>query len=131
MINAGELNPHSYHVTPIIQYNLDILLQRINVIRAAWGKPMTVTSGLRDKALQIEIYQHKGVPLDKIPLASKHLYGQACDIYDPNRELQQWCTDNEQLLENTGLWMEDFSATPTWCHFQIVSPASGKRWFMP
>lgn len=79
----------------------------------------------------LAIYKAKGVPFAHIPMKSKHLFGQAADIADGNKILQQWCKDNVQLLETTGLWMEDFSATPTWCHFQIVPPASGKRWFMP
>lgn len=115
-----------------IQDNLDELLDKINEIRQLWGKPMTVTSGLRTREDQIRIYAEKGITdLSKIPLKSKHLFGQAVDIYDPNKELQKWCKNNEAVLVDSELWMEDFSATPTWCHFQIVSPRSGKRWFLP
>jgi len=113
------------------------LLAKVNKIRTAWGHPMTVTSGLRTMEDHIRIYREKaekaGVPFDesKVPMKSKHLYGQAVDISDPNQELQAWCKDNEALLEEVGLWMEDFSATPNWCHFQTKPPASGNRWFMP
>jgi hypothetical protein len=115
-----------------IQDNLNILLDRINVIRTAWGKPMTVNSGLRTMQHHLEIYAKKGITDPaKIPMKSKHLYGQAVDISDPARSLQAWCKNNVPLLESTGLWMEDFSVTNTWCHFQIVPPASGNRFFMP
>jgi uncharacterized protein YcbK (DUF882 family) len=120
-----------------IQVELNILLERINKIRKAYGKPMTVTSGLRTMEDHLRIYrqiaERKGLPFDesKVPKKSKHLFGQAVDIADPKQDLQKWCTENETLLEEVGLWMEDFSATSNWCHFQTVAPASGKRWFKP
>lgn len=114
------------------QENLLILLERINKVRTAWNKPMTVTSGFRTMEHHLEIYAKKGIKdPKKIPMKSKHLYGEAVDIYDPKQELQRWCKKNEQLLIDVGLWMEDFSATPNWCHFQILPPKSGKRWFLP
>jgi uncharacterized protein YcbK (DUF882 family) len=120
-----------------IQDSLKVLLDRVNVIRIGWGMPMTVTSGLRTMEDHLRIYREKaakaGVPFDesKVPMHSKHLFGQAVDIYDPNRALQNWCKVNEAALEQAQLWMEDFSTTPNWCHFQICPPKSGKRWFMP
>lgn len=120
-----------------IQSNLKTLLERVNKIRAAYGRPMTPTSGLRTMEDHMRIYREKaakaGVPFDesKVPKKSRHLYGQAVDISDPDRQLQTWCKANEATLASVGLWMEDFSATPNWCHFQTVPPASGKRWFMP
>ena len=114
------------------QHNLEELLKKINIIRAAYGKPMIVTSGYRSMADHLRIYSQKGITdRSKIPMASNHLYGRACDISDPNKQLQAWCKQNEALLASVGLWMEDFSATPTWCHFQILPPKSGKRFFMP
>lgn len=123
MISLQELNPHSYPTTQEIDDNLQTLLTRVNVIREAWGKPMTVTSGLRSAADQQRI--NPNAP------KSKHLIGAAVDIYDPDKDLQKWCKDNEQILADNQLWMEDFSATPNWCHFQIFSPKSGHRWFIP
>lgn len=114
------------------QDNLNKLLKSVNVVRIAWGKPMTVTSGLRSMADHLRIYKNKGITdPSKIPLKSRHLYGEAVDISDPNKELQIWCKANEKILEQAGLWMEDFSVTPNWCHFQCVPPKSGKRWFLP
>lgn len=115
-----------------IKNALEILIERINQIRDAYGKPMIVTSGLRTLEDHLRIYKEKGITdQSKIPMKSKHLMGKAVDIYDPNKDLQKWCKENEVKLEEFKLWMEDFSATPNWCHFQTEPPASGKRWFLP
>jgi uncharacterized protein YcbK (DUF882 family) len=114
-----------------IQDNLAILLERLNKVRSAWAKPMKVTSGLRTKADQLRIYTAKGIPESKIPWGSQHLKGAAADIYDPNKELQAWVQENEALMAEIGLWMEDFSVTVNWIHFQITPPKSGARFFKP
>lgn len=115
-----------------IQHNLEEVLLRINKIRTAYNKPMTVTSGYRTMQDHIRIYNAKGImDLKKIPMQSKHLYGKAVDISDPNKDLQKWCLANIKMLEDIGLWLEDFSATPNWVHFQIEPPKSGKRMFKP
>lgn len=115
-----------------IQHNLEEVLLRINKIRTAYNKPMTVTSGYRTMQDHIRIYNAKGImDLKKIPMQSRHLYGKAVDISDPNKDLQKWCLANIKMLEDVGLWLEDFSATPNWVHFQIEPPKSGKRMFKP
>lgn len=119
------------------QMNLMILLQRVNKVRDLYGKPMRVTSGLRTIEDHLRIYKDiankKNEPFDpsKVPMKSTHLSGEACDFYDPKRELQAWCIANEKTLEKIELWMESFEDTPNWTHFQIKAPASGKRWFKP
>lgn len=114
------------------QHNLEELLKRINQIRTAYNIPMTVTSGYRSLQHHLEIYSRKGITdRSKIPMQSRHLYGQAVDIADADGKLKAWVLQNVNLLEDIGLWCEDFNATPTWCHFQIVSPKSGKRFFLP
>lgn len=114
------------------QENLKILLDRINIIRTKYGKSMTVSSGYRSKEDHLRIYKEKGITdTAKIPMKSHHLFGRAVDIADPNQSLQKWIKDNVKVLEDAGLWMEDFSATKTWCHFQCVPPGSGKRFYMP
>jgi uncharacterized protein YcbK (DUF882 family) len=119
-----------------IKENLEELLEKINKIRDLYGKPMTVTSGLRSMADHKRIYAAKGITDEsKIPMKSKHLYGQAVDISDPNKELQNWCKQNESELKDIGVWLEDFAATKNWCHFQIVPYGSWKAgksiWFVP
>lgn len=115
-----------------IQDNLMTLLERINKIRDKWAHSMTVTSGLRTIKAHLAIYAAKGITdKTKIPMKSLHLAGAAVDIADPDRKLQAWCKANEPFLADVGLWMEDFTATPNWCHFQILPPKSGARWFKP
>ncbi len=131
-ITLKELLMNKYELKDLpaeAQGNIMTLLERINKVRDAYGKPMKVTSGFRSMDDHKRIYEQKGIKV--IPLKSKHLYGQAVDIYDPNKELQAWILQNVALMESIGLWMEDFSATPNWCHCQIVPPASGKRFFKP
>lgn len=114
------------------QANLLKLLEKLNKLRAAYGKPLNVSSGYRSESDHLRIYKEKGITdKSKIPMKSRHLYGLACDFADPKQELQKWIKDNVKLMEEIGLWIEDFSATKTWTHCQSVPPASGKRFFMP
>lgn len=123
MILMKELNPHKYIVDATITANLHDLLNKVNQIRSAYGKPMMVSSGLRSQEDQARI--NPGAP------KSKHLTGQACDIADHNGTLKAFVGANIKLLEDAGLWCEDFAHTPTWVHFQTVPPGSGKRFFIP
>lgn len=62
---------------------------------------------------------------------SKHITGNAVDIYDPDQQIDTWCLNNLQRLEECMLWLEDPSNTPNWCHLQSLPPNSGKRVFKP
>ena len=114
-----------------VQNNLNDLLVKINKVRLAYGKPMIVTSGLRTTKHHLEIYARKGIYPPKVPMKSNHLSGRAVDFSDSDGKLKAWVKDNIKLMEEIGLWLEDFTATKTWCHFQINPPKSGKRFFMP
>lgn len=105
------------------QDNLMTLLERINKIRAAYGKPMSITSCLRTVADQQRI--------NPKAMKSNHIIGAAVDISDPKGELDEWCVQNVKLLESIGLWMEHKDDTPNWSHFQIYPPKSGNRFFHP
>lgn len=114
-----------------IQNNLTTLLGKLNQVRSKYGKPMKVSSGLRTMAHHMEIYKEKaekeGVPFDpsKVPLKSKHLYGQAADLVPADvDDFKQWCTDNDDFLREVGIWMEAFDSTPTWVHQQSVQYGS-------
>jgi hypothetical protein len=117
------------------QDNLHVLLDKVNQIRLAWNKPMTVSSGYRTMKHHLEIYAKKGIYPPHVPMKSAHLSGEACDIFDPNKDLQAWCKANVTLLHSIGIWMEMFSATPNWCHFQVRPYGSyvegGSLWFNP
>jgi uncharacterized protein YcbK (DUF882 family) len=112
------------------QINLEILLERINKVRDAWGKPMVVTSGLRTEQDQLRIYRARGVADEHIPMGSWHIKGGAVDILDRDWSLMEWVRENESLMAEIGLWMEDDNSQPR-VHFQIAPPKSGHRFFKP
>ena len=119
------------------QDNLSVLLERINKVRALWGKPITVTSGYRSMSDHLRIYREiaekKGIPFDesKVPLHSKHLYGQAADLYDPDGSLLEFCkADDDKVIVDAELWGEDDPEVPR-VHLQIIPPPSQHRWFKP
>lgn len=129
----NELNPKGFEVTADVRVNLEVLLARMNEIRGVWGKPMLVTSGLRSladhKRIYAEIAKRNGNAVIRVPMGSRHLSGQACDVADRDGSLMAWCRANVPVLERVGLWCED--GTVGWVHFQIVPPGSGKRFFKP
>lgn len=109
-----------------VQANLTILLERINKLRAAYGKPLKVNSGFRNPADQPKNAATK----------SNHLVGKAIDLDDDNTAfLWKWVLANLQLMKDIGLWMEDprwtHGSVGTWMHFQITPPKSGKRIYVP
>lgn len=121
MITLKELNPHDYKLNEEQEANIKILHERINIIRSNYGKPMIVTSGVRNEADQARI--NPAAP------KSNHLKAAACDIYDKDGELYKWCKANEALLVHVGLWCEEQQGP--WQHFQIFPPKSGNRFFKP
>jgi hypothetical protein len=125
MISLREINNHGYETTPEQDANLAVLVERVNLIRIAWGKPMTVTSGLRSHADQERI--NPSAP------KSKHVLGAAVDIYDPELEITTWLKTNPDLLEQANLFCE--LGNENWVHFQCLPFGSyspgGTRWFKP
>jgi hypothetical protein len=115
--------------------NLEELLVKLNKLRAAYGKPLRVTSGYRSMERHLAIYAAKGITdQSKIPMKSNHLYGFAADLVpveDDIQHLHQWAWDNFQLMVDIGLWFENFKETPTWLHCQSMPPKSGNRFFKP
>lgn len=122
MIVARELNPHKYAVDSLeIEANLQVLLERLNIVRKAYGKPMIITSGLRSTSDQARI--NPSAP------KSKHLIGAAADVLDRDGSFYDWCKANQKILEKAKLWCEERRGP--WQHLQIFPPGSGKRWFIP
>ena len=112
-------------LSPQIQQNLAILLERINKVRSEWAKPLKVNDGLR-------ITPGGGA------VHSNHLIGAAIDIDDDSQgTLWKWLMQDEQmqLLKDVGLWVEHGNYTHntsgTWIHFQIYPPNSHKRIYVP
>lgn len=108
-----------------IQDNLNELLKRINIIRAAYGKSMKVNDGYR---------RPQDAPTNGSP-TSWHYKGAAIDIDDNDAgDFAKWVINNLSLVKNAGLWIEDVRWTNgcgSWVHFQIYPPKSGKRVFIP
>ena len=140
MILLSELcDPQVYEqLDKDIQFNLSRLHFVLNFIRVLYDKPMVVNSGFRSKERHFQIYQKKnndriskGLEPMPIPVKSWHLYGAAADIHDPFQMLQKWCLDHLHILEELNVYCESFNATPSWTHFQIYPPKSGRRIFNP
>ena len=115
------------------QNNLLILLERLNQLRKIWAKPMIITSAYRSMEHHLAIYHKRGIyDKSKIPMQSRHLTGQACDIYDEHFSLTNFCKkDNSKLIISIGLWCEDDKSVPR-LHVQTISPPnSDHRWFKP
>jgi len=113
--------PNEY--TKEVQANLKVLHEKINVIRTAYGKPMTVSSGWRPAAI------NSATP--NAAKASKHMVGLAVDIRDIDNSLWNWTVANLELIQELGLYLEDRRYTGSWVHYQIGAPKSGKRIFIP
>ena len=63
---------------------------------------------------------------------SPHILALAGDLGDwPDRRFARWCLQNLDVLETHGIYMEDPRWTPTWVHWQIRPPASGRHVFIP
>lgn len=111
--------------------NLEELLPKLNKLRAAYGKPLRVTSGVRSMKKHLQIYKQKGITdKKKIPMKSKHLLAQAADIVpvDGNvKDFQKFILDNIELMEDIGIYFEDFKYSPTWVHVQSVPFGSYKK----
>lgn len=113
--------------TDEISNNLDVLLQKLNVLRAARNAPMIVNSGWRPPTVN-----------SMVPGASKnswHCSGHAADVNDPDGAHFFWCLKNLDLLSSLGLYLEHPNWTRTknggWLHIQDVAPKSKKRIFVP
>ena len=138
MITLKEINPNNYPLTEELEKNINELLKKINKVRIAYGIPMIVDSGYRSKEDQERIYKKinddrkaKGLKPISVPMGSAHLYCMAVDISDKDNKLKEWIMNNLSLFEELELYMENFSATPTWVHIQTRKPASGNRFFKP
>lgn len=62
---------------------------------------------------------------------SKHISGQAIDIYDPDGDIDDFLMTHLEVLELFGFWLEHPSATKGWSHWQTIPPNSKKRIFYP
>jgi len=86
-----------------------LLLNKVNQLLQELGiKKVSVNSGFRTSASNAAT---KGAAKKSL-----HMTGKAVDIADPKNELYDKIFAKPELLKKYGLWMEDKSCTPTWCH---------------
>ena len=128
---------HAAEIDDGIRANAAETVRRLNLLldeAVAAGvvlerSPITKTylsSGWRNK--------HKNATTKGAAVKSKHMTGQAGDIYDPNDgDLDNWLMtpEGQAALARIGLWLEHPAATKGWAHVQIVPPGSGRRTFYP
>ena len=132
----GRDGEYSADLTEQVRGNAALLLERVNRLLAIAAEEHVepgidahtgtfVASGWRPKPVN-DITANAGK-------RSRHLFGLAIDLRDslPERPLARWCLRNQDLLEETGLWMEDPRWTPNWVHLQAVPPGSGRRVYVP
>ena len=127
---AFVLNPHKYATSPDQEKNLVDLGRTLFIVEQALNVDImnNITSGLRSIELQSKIDTAVGRALR---LGSRHLYGLAADVSDPHHSIFDAVCDETDVQTALGVWLKDKGSTPTWCHLQIVPPASGKLVFIP
>lgn len=107
---------------------------RLCQLRHYYGKPLVCRTfdhpnrGYRTLEKHFSLYKKLG---KQPPLRSLHLVGAAYDIHDPNQDFQKWILDHLEIAESMDIYFEDFESTPTWVHWQLYAPSSGKRFFKP
>lgn len=128
----GRNATHKADLTPEIVLNATHLVRRVNSLAALMHgidlerHPVTgsyVSSGWRPPSVN--------AATPGAAMRSRHMTGQAIDLFDPEGEIDEWCLDHLDLLSEVGLWMESPAHTKGWCHLQSVPPRSGKRVFIP
>lgn len=120
-------------LTAEVKANAEVIVGKVNSLLAvleaeklpleAKAGGSIITSGWRPPQINSQV--KNAAP------KSKHMTGQACDIYDPEGSLDEWCLDHPESLMALGLWQEHPSATKGWLHVQTVPPLSGRRVFFP
>lgn len=112
-----------YTLTPELQSNAEETVDKVNQLLDRFGESRKVRSGWRPP----EVNQATPNAAPK----SKHMTCEACDLDDPEGDLDEWCFANQEILQEIGLWLEHPASTKTWTHVQIVPPKSGNRVFFP
>lgn len=128
----GRDRSHPQDMSPEIVRNAAHLLRRVNTLIAIMHDvamethPVTgnpISSGWRPPSINAST--PNAAP------RSRHMSGQAVDLYDPEGEIDAWCLEHQDMLSEVCLWMEHPSATKGWSHLQSVPPRSGRRVFWP
>ena len=123
----GRDERYGDELTFVLRRHADVTIEKVNRLLEVFGESRTVNSGWRPRSINAST---PGAAPN-----SKHITCEACDLSDPDGDLDQFCMDNPQVLAEIGLWQEHPASTKGWCHVQIVpykSWVEGKpRWFYP
>jgi hypothetical protein len=112
-----------YPLNDTLRANAEELVEKVNQLLSRFGEGRRVSSGWRPPQVNAAT-----------PGAAKrslHMTCEAVDLEDEDGQLDDWCLDNLEVLQEIGLWLESPAATRRWCHLQIAPPRSGKRVFFP
>ena len=127
----GRDSKYRGELTGQIRANVDDLMRKVNTLFDLAGIKLEdspksgspITSGWRPPEVNAST--------PNAAARSKHMTGQAVDLYDPEGDLDDWCMAHQDRLAAVGLWLEHPSATKGWCHLQSIPPRSGNRVFYP
>ena len=108
----GELTP-----TKTQEKNVKELVRRLNIIGETFPDPVYVVAGIRTEERNFAV---GGVP------NSPHLTGEAVDLKDEDYKLSKFLLNNIELLERTGLYMEN----PFCCTSKTITKNWNGRVFM-
>lgn len=114
---------HPGELSAELRSNAAVMVARASALLDRAHMACSVNSGWRPRSINACI--------PNASPRSKHLTCQAIDLCDEDGALDAWCLSNVPALAIIGLWLEHPSATPGWCHVQIVAPRSGRRVFIP
>lgn len=98
-----------YPLTPQLEVNLSILVQKINILEASCPFKFKLTSGYRPGRFNTAAKGAKN---------SAHLTCEAVDVADAKGILKEYLVKNIEILNKLGLYMEDPAKTKTWVHLQ-------------
>lgn len=132
LMGRDQLYPQEFNYG--IKANAELMVAAVNVLLERMEKsgvpleknPKTgsiVSSGWRPPQVNGQV---KGAAV-----RSKHMTGQAVDLYDPEGAIDDWLMNHLPNMPELGLFAEHASATKGWAHVQIIPPASKRPIFYP
>ena len=119
----GRDKQYPDELTDTLHKNAEQTVASVNVLLGFFGEHRKVNSGWRPATINAST--------PGAAVKSKHMTCQACDLDDPEGDLDEWCLAHPDILTKIGLWQEHPASTKGWTHVQIVPPRSGNRVFYP
>ncbi len=119
----GRDTKYADQCTPEIKANAAKVVETVNKLLERMQIAGHVNSGWRPAAVNDAT--------SNASKGSKHLKALACDLGDADYKIRSFLRANPGVMEELCIWCEHYDYTPTWCHVQIVPPASGNRWYQP